>query len=81
MSDPELTPIEKDIIKALYAANKSLTANQVSKRVGCTWDTAYQYLISLYHKGITLFGYFENGKHVRWFLRTDRGEEKYRYQP
>lgn len=79
MSDPELAPIEKDIIKVLYAANKPLTTNQVSKKVGCTWDTAHQYLLSLYRKDITRYGYFTYGKRLHWFLKTDKRDEDFRF--
>jgi response regulator of citrate/malate metabolism len=72
MTNPDLTSIEKDIVKALYIANKPLTANQVAKRAECSWPTAREYLVSLFHKGITLFGYYEKGKHLRWFPQTDQ---------
>jgi len=81
MTESDLTPLERNIIKALYLANKPLTANQVAKKAGCPWPTARDNLLSLFHKGITLFGYYERGKRLRWLLKSKGNVEQFYVWP
>ena len=79
MLEPPLNPKEVAIIKALYAANKALPTNQVADKANMSWNTAENYLIKLYHRGITLFGIEPGNKKILWFLKTDNKEERFRF--
>ena len=62
-----LKPIEKNIMNALYLANKALTTQKVAERADISWQTAKNNLEELYRKGHVDSGKY--GKSIYWWIK------------
>jgi Mn-dependent DtxR family transcriptional regulator len=66
--DKEFEKHEKLILNTLYQAKRPLSTNQISERIGVSWQTTNKYLSSLHQSGYLRKK--REGRGTKWRLQT-----------